>query len=874
MTFNQFVFNWSLFFLSSAILASISLFVWWLVRKRLRDFWLPIVRVFTLPVSRLPRVILRRPPFIPFLLFLLCSLIFVVWSSAPKTKIFQEKEPGVNRVHVFVDMSPSVSAQVSMDELSQKVRQLLEEIGPKARVSFGTSHGDNIYEMTSPVEAADVLSGLGFHRGGVKIGSGVRSQLSRVGEIDQLFIVSDRDQHSWTGFQWQYLAVDGEVHHVDLDNAERREILPNVFIQDARFLSSAGSSMMEWEVDLSLGVLTAPVRGNLTASVGGDVVGSAEWEMKTGQKHNVINVSWPVSKVSPDLIDDAVEWSLDVAGDDSLAMDNKFMTPLKGKRDLVVLVGEPSGELRLEDPLVALETALKVSGYAVSRYDRWPEIRREGDGQRESFDSSGAVVTMSPGTSNLDAWCPKSLLQTRDSIKSGPLWLMPRSVGESYSPLCFCLANLGARITADMCDNQMSRGDWIDLLGAVGAKQVGGNVGEAVGSIGMMLSSADLPRNIVSFTLPLRPSPELGLSWGLFPILVKDLMFFSHTGSMNRTAESNGLSGVWPRLSDVSVAANIDESIAEQWTQIFRSTNVPIGESLMATVDTSSLPSSWGAGRSSRVSGNRAGREVEDARGWIWWLSGVILILMLLEVVWFWRSTRGQKTSAALFIFLVMMSAFQSNRAQARARLDLLAIEGQSSETFQSLSKEVASRTSLELEASPELFVKFDDEAAKSPWLWTNKPLLLADGKGRISDDARLWLKRGGIVIFDGPQPQGILENLLEPLMIGTVRPSGWMAMPPDHEFMRSFYLLNSLPTCKGRSWRIFSFDGRVAAIEAPYSNLKLLRDKASNWSCDGQVTYEQHVRIFVNLMMTAFTTDYKRDQIHLPEILKRLRVP
>jgi hypothetical protein len=71
----------------------------------------------------------------------------------------------------------------------------------------------------------------------------------------------------------------------------------------------------------------------------------------------------------------------------------------------------------------------------------------------------------------------------------------------------------------------------------------------------------------------------------------------------------------------------------------------------------------------------------------------------------------------------------------------------------------------------------------------------------------------------------------------------------------------------------VFSFDGRVAAIETPYSVLSILEDKASKWTCEGNVPYEQHVRIFVNLMMMAFTTDYKRDQIHLPEILKRLRV-
>ena len=867
----QFIFNWSIFFGASALMIGVGLFVWWLVRKRLRDFWLPIVRVFALPVSRLPRIIIQRPPLIPFILFLLCAFLFLVWSLAPSTKILLEDEPGVRRVHVFIDMSPSVSAQVSIGDLSKKVANLLEQISSKSRVTFGTSHGDNIYEMTSPTEAADVVSGLGFHRGGSKIGSGVRAQITRVGDVDQLFVISDRDQHSWTGFQWQYLTVDGEVHHVDVDDPGRRATKPNVFIQDARYLSSAGSPTIDYEVELSLGVLTVPVSGSLSAVVGGDVVGVANWEIPAGRRSSVVSVSWPAAKVSTDILDPSVEWLLEISGGDLLQMDNKFLTPLKGRRDLVGLIGEPSGELRLEDPLVALETALRVSGYTVSRYDRWPESNPAD--KKEAIDSSGAMVLLASDTSNLEMWCPKSLLKVNEGSRAGPIWVTPRSLKDSFTPLCQCLANLGARIEAGMCHNQMSRADWIELLRAVGARQVGGNVGEASGSIAMMLSGADLPRNLVSFTVPVRPVPEIGLSWGIFPIMVRDLMLFSQGKSLGG-GDAAGAGAAWPRLADVAAAVPSEESAAEQWNQIFRSTNVPVGESLIAVVPTSDLPSSWASSMSLGKGGIRSGRESEDAKVWVWFLSGLVLIILSLEGLWFWRSTRRNAAVNSLVILLASAFLMMAKPAQAKARLDLLGPEGQGAVTFQALTREVASRTSLELSADPQLFRQFDEKTASSPWLWISKAALLADKNGHITDGGRLWLKRGGIIIFDGPQPTGALEKLMEPLMSGTVRPTGWMAMPADHEFMRSFYLLNSLPACKGRFWRIFSFDGRVVAIEAPYSNLRLLQDKPVAWACEGQVSYEQHVRIFVNLMMTAFTTDYKRDQIHLPEILKRLRVP
>lgn len=351
-------------------------------------------------------------------------------------------------------------------------------------------------------------------------------------------------------------------------------------------------------------------------------------------------------------------------------------------------------------------------------------------------------------------------------------------------------------------------------------------------------------------------------------------MLFSQGKSLGGGGDAAGADAAWPRLADVAAAVPSEETAAEQWTQIFRSTNVPVGESLIAVVPTSDLPSSWASSMSLGKGGIRSGRESEDARGWVWFLSGLVLIILGLEGLWFWRSSRHKAAVNSLCILLASAFLMMVRPAHAKARLDLLGLEGQSAATFQALSREVASRTSLELSADPQLFRQFDDTTASSPWLWTSKGGLIADKNGRITDGGRLWLKRGGIIIFDGPQPPGTLEKLLEPLMSGTVRPTGWMAMPADHEFMRSFYLLNSLPACKGRFWRIFSFDGRVVAIEAPYSNLRLLQDKPVAWTCEGQVSYEQHVRIFVNLMMTAFTTDYKRDQIHLPEILKRLRVP
>ena len=98
-----------------------------------------------------------------------------------------------------------------------------------------------------------------------------------------------------------------------------------------------------------------------------------------------------------------------------------------------------------------------------------------------------------------------------------------------------------------------------------------------------------------------------------------------------------------------------------------------------------------------------------------------------------------------------------------------------------------------------------------------------------------------------------------------------WKVVAPDHEIMVSFHLLNSLPECDGNVWKYYSIDNRMAVLNIPYGFLSsILRNKPSCVSLDNY--REQSVRIFINILMVALTTDYKKDQVHLPEILKRLR--
>jgi hypothetical protein len=840
--------------------------IWWIIRKRLKDFWFPIVRILEIPVSRLPRIIIKKPPMIPFFMFLLCGLGFLLWTTKPSLKIFSDFEPGVSQVHVYVDMSPSVSAQVTVSELGQKLVAILEQLGSRARVTFGTSHGPDVYELTGASSAADLIAGLGFHRGGGKIGSGVRAQITRIGEIDQLFVVSDRDQHSWSGFQWQYLLVDSDIRHVDVDGGSVRPRLPNVFIQDARFTSAPGSLTMDWEVEIAEGAFVRPSSGTITASLGGSVLATENWDIPEGRRSALVTASWPATLVSRDSIGEPIEWSLEVSGGDAMTMDNKFRSPVLGRRDRVVVIGEPSGELRLEDALMPLETALQVSGFEVERFDRWPS-KIKGD-IPEVVSSARFIAVLTGDQESLDMWCPA----TGESMV--PVWFVPTGEPTSFSAMCRCLSNFAVGITADMCDGGLSREQWIATLVDVGAAQIGGDIGFANQAVALRLAKSDRNLDFTLLTIPLRPMRQTGLTWGVFPVLVRQLAAFASGGGMGGLTAEDGVRGIWPRISDVMSIISMETDPSSGKTQLLRETNVPVGESMLANTLASDLPPSL---NTSGVAGRMRApskRDSDDPQPWIRMLLACVLIAICIELVWLWRRRKINQMGIRLLIVLSFGVPFRYEVVFAQVRIEWLGVKPSGEFQFQNLSREVSSRTSLDFAGQPSLFASFDVKTEQLPWIWTANPGLLADKTGRISGPSGLWLKRGGILIVDHSQSESALESMLQPLMQRTVRPTGWTAIAPDHEFMRSFYLLNSLPTCRGRPWKIFSFDGRVVAIASPYSLLAALSDQPAKWTCEANVDYEQQVRIFVNLLMMAFTTDYKRDQIHLPEILKRLRVP
>lgn len=211
------------------------------------------------------------------------------------------------------------------------------------------------------------------------------------------------------------------------------------------------------------------------------------------------------------------------------------------------------------------------------------------------------------------------------------------------------------------------------------------------------------------------------------------------------------------------------------------------------------------------------------------------------------------------------------------ARAESLAAVGyQSPMDVGHLAIDVSRRTSLDFKSLVTVYPTMADAIAKEPMIWVNGlNHTVSAGQSSWSAPLRRWLIKGGfLVIADRGASKPQLEALSRSLPVNPGMPAPtWQVIPPDAEVMRSFYLLPTLPTCVvSQPWYALMFDQRLAVIVAPVDVLAVFDKRQAHPPCPAVAQNETALRTFVNILMVALATDYKKDQVHLPEILKRLR--
>jgi hypothetical protein len=158
----------------------------------------------------------------------------------------------------------------------------------------------------------------------------------------------------------------------------------------------------------------------------------------------------------------------------------------------------------------------------------------------------------------------------------------------------------------------------------------------------------------------------------------------------------------------------------------------------------------------------------------------------------------------------------------------------------------------------------------------------------RASAAVDRYLRTGGILFIDTRDQQLSFDRPvggnpdLKRLLSGIETPP-LIVMPPDHVLTKSFYLLSDMPGrwVGGKVW-IESGGGRVN--DGVTTLVIGANDYAGAWAADqrgrginpvtpgGETQREMSYRVGVNLVMHALTGNYKDDQVHIQDIMQRLR--
>ena len=584
---------------------------------------------------------------------------------------------------------------------------------------------------------------------------------------------------------------------------------------------------------------------------------------------------------------------------------------------------------------------------------------------------------------------------------------MPLPGFTNYEELCHCHERLNSgplavvenheadptRMTNNpkLCQAVSSRDSYIGLLTSLGARQIGGMVGDPTSALAFVQHSRaaiasgsaqpsvenPLPESLepnstttgqgalVSFVVALSPGTlgrnrgrNLSVNHRSLPLVLRDLLVRQGIGKGEWIGGPGGGKGynVIPRPEDITtlqlpqmphlLRQQGAEELGEVATSLVNDqqssrklinvppVNVPYGESSLSKVSLQDLPEVLNLQQNipNLVAGLGARVSTYDATFWVQLILFLVAVATLLEGVGnliMGRIIKGKGETKApsanqflllLFTVPVALAISSGNTASAQVTVTYLdnidkTQKAPETLTLQRLATEVSNRTSLTLNPSVNFTVGGFGGDSKStsidvPWLFIDGSRgLPTTQEGQMTPQMHHWLVSGGFLVIENAQSIETLNRFVRPLKMTSIAsnkssgPTGsddanrsvssgneasqkdlaFGPIAPDHELMRSFYLLSTLPGCSeaSKQWRVLHYDDRLMILAIPFSLIDLLADSSTKvrraentneGSCYNAAMQEQLIRTFVNILMVVQATDYKMDQIHLPEILKRLR--
>jgi hypothetical protein len=837
----------------SSVFVGASIFLWWIIRKLKKPQMIPTLHVLDLPTSKKPKPTLKVPSLIPFICFLLLSVLFLLVSFQPFQKLFLPTENTKLSVLYIVDLSPSIQNHIKIKKYRNLIRSEISKKMKNHKVNLITSAKLSPEEVTNDMALSQIVTNLKFHRSGFKLVTLLETLGDDLDEYSKIVVMSDLDTSNWQEINWDFVGQRTELSHFQV--GESSGDLNNFFIEGVKRIENSSDKILSWRVNVSKNYPFKSNKGKIVATVNGEKVGKGKlkFDPLSLSSSAIIDIEMSkLEKASNGQNNVTIEFKFNPNKKDNLKLDNKFLLSHELNKGIVFLIGDPLGEQFLEDPAKQLSVAFEVNGYKVRRFDHRRQLSKKSD-------KSSIVVSQISGKEG--DYCPSHSNRVRDRN----IWLTPLRSDGNFSDLCQCARKVNKRLSSLSCSSVYDRNSFVKSLIDTGFDPVGGQAG--------INSSApffrfDLSSNyLLVSTIPLDPRAGAGVSHSKLPLLVKYLLKLSDS-KMAEDAKGKRISDLTKELRKRRVSG---ENLVEiSWDKFM---NVPREESLLKQAKNLNSENSHDA---SSLSGMASSRYEKDSKGITDILISLVLMVLGIELFYFLgslfkktRERRKSSSSVMMIFFLIGLPTFLFSTDSYSYHN--VSVVGKKYGSFNRLLKEVEKRTSIDMNKRSEKVVSLDNINSEY-WVWTKGIGSITGSNRKLSNKVVDWVKSGGFLVIQGQFSKYQLDLLTNEAFPLERKKGKWIAVSPDHELMRSFYLLDSLPSCSNDVWYEFRYDSRTSILVIPNDFLSVLADKRSGSVCKGLSSREKLIRVFVNISMVTLTTDYKKDQIHLPEILKRLR--
>ncbi len=769
-----------------------------------------------------PKYTMSMPPLYWFLAFALMGILWLAATLQPFEWKTLEIEKNNSKTLLILDKSASVSRYTGQKDWIATVKRVAQEqirhglvYACSQTITEGLEDSKRVgdlVELGNTPEVEAWSASLEFDAQAPTLKELIPSCMASLDEEVNVLVLSDRDPESWEGVRLQSLQASKGFSFYDLSAGVKPKV--NWYFESVEALAPIGT-MHRWSVRLE----AHSPKNNLTSIQTKKVL--VEMIVSAGSVQTVIDkMIWDQSKEVTELVfsveskkipsHSKVGFRFQVEGD-SIELDNTYWAGYSANTKSMRVITDADNETWIHAHTRHLRAYWQALGNVFSYR-----------GSQASADISVILVE-------------DRLSEKKCSSKmQGKIWLAPVDAEQSFDGVCQCFGSIvGQRLP---CTDLGSAGEWRDIILSSGGSQIGGQVGSKSSSFLYRYNSKG--QDILFILFPLKPNPALGLS--SFPGFVRKITDWHLSSEYKK--EQGGFD-------------NVSKSESTSKNNYFSQSN-----QLVSSVNLSGQ--ALGSAAKSKVS-----IKTRDESKWGIFLFFSFFVILILESLGLLVKPLRQW----FYVFLFLVFSWNSNAVKASSVVVKLGGEKLPKNIVQ-IPKLISSRTSMHISAKTKSIASLPRDLFE-PLLWSDVDRFSKTWKksasnrtGNVSNALRQWIQKGGTAVLE--YRGGNIEDFQS--LVKKALPQGsWAPLGVDHEISKSYYLFSGLPTCNKNLLYEFRFHGRMAILLTPLDLLSSIEGEDFS-RCGGQA--ESWKRLFVNIWMGLLAMDYKKDQVHLPEILKRLR--